>query len=119
MAACSVLFVVWLLAATPSADATCPGTFTWRQTEYVLTRTDSRPGPPIYGRKLARSVALNLRCVYIRSDYDVAVWAYALPGVDPTVAIRIEGPTFNWAIYVRRGWRIKPNTPLWRVIHHS
>lgn len=113
-----MVIAVGLLAATASARAACPGTITWRHTEYVLTRTDSRPGPPIYGRNLARSTALNLRCVFIARDYYAAVWAYALPGVDPKVAIRIEGPTFKWAIYVRRGWRIRSGTPLWRVIHH-
>jgi hypothetical protein len=90
----------------------------WRHVFYRLTRTDKRPGPPIHDRRLARTALLERRCFPTPWLKPSPVNVYALPGVGPRIAIRIEGATFKWAIYVRWGWRVRPGTPLWHVIHY-
>ncbi len=68
---------------------------------------------------IARTKRLSFTCVPFPTWRPRKVAVYSLPGISPSVAIRIEGPTFSWAIYVRHGWPISSGTPLWRLTHFA
>jgi hypothetical protein len=119
----TALVVALGLGATAPADAACPNLITWRQRTYLLHRSDGwtprhpREVPPISGHVVARTAALSMQCVPVSGWRPRKVNVYSLPGVSPSVAIRIEGPTFKWAIYIRRGWTVRRGTPLWKLTH--
>jgi hypothetical protein len=115
--------VAFVFGVTASADAACPNLITWRQHTYLLHRTDGwtphrpRNVPLLAGRVVARTAALSMECVPVPGWRPRKVNVYSLPAISPSVAIRIEGPTFKWAIYVRRGWAVRRGTPLWALTH--
>ncbi len=119
----AVLVAGW--GGASQALAACPPTLSWAQHAYDLTRTvraptnSSTPIPKhvVVGRVIARTKRLSFTCVAFPTWRPRKVAVYSLPGISPSVAIRVEGPTFSWAIYMRRGWQVMPGTPLWRLTH--
>ena len=119
----TALVAVLGLGGTAPADAACPNRIIWRDRTYFLNRIDGwtprhpREVPPNSGHVVARTAALSLQCVPLPGWRPREVNVYSLPDVSPSVAIRVEGPTFKWAIYVRRGWTVSRGTPLWKLTH--
>jgi hypothetical protein len=119
----TALVVALGLGTTAPAEAACPNLITWRHHTYLLNRTDGstprhpRERLPISGHVVARTAALSMQCAPIPGWRPRIVNVYSLPEISPSVAIRIEGPTFKWAIYIRRGWTVMRGTPLWKLTH--
>ena len=74
---------------------------------------------PAHGPLLGRTRVLDLECVPIPGFKSQPVSVYALPKIDPHVAFYQEGGHGPWAVFVRHGWKVKPGTPLWRVLHRG
>jgi hypothetical protein len=99
------------------APAACPQVIRWHQTTWELAVLANGQARPAHGRLLGRTRALDLQCVPLVGWKPEVVSVYALPKIDPHVAFYQEGGHAAWAVFVRRGWRIRPGTPLWRLIH--
>ena len=103
--------------AAHGAMAACPHFVQWRHTTWDLALMNNGQPRPAHGRLIARARLLDLQCVAVPLSKPGVVSVYALPKIDPHVAYYQEGGHGPWAVFVRRGWKVKANTPLWRVLH--
>lgn len=100
-----------------AADAACPHLMQWRHTTWRMAMMNNGQPRPAHGRLIARTRLLDLRCIAVPLSKPGLVSVYALPKIDPHVAYYQEGGHGPWAVFVRRGWKVRPNTPLWRLLH--
>ncbi len=80
----------------------------------------AHPNPKV-GRLLGRTTALDRFSAEppagLAKQWPVNV--YTLPKIDRHVAVYVTGGHIHRELLVRRGWRVRPGSPLARVMNHT
>jgi hypothetical protein len=120
--AAAVLVVLLFGLSARQAFAPLPTVIHWRgeiwQVYLVYNMNPAHPNPTVE-RLLGRTKALD------RSGVGMPPWewkplrvdVYKLPSIDRNVAVYVRGGHVGRELLVRDGWRVKPDSPIARVMN--
>ena len=120
----AIALVLTTCGGVQTAEAALPTIVHWHgqgwQVYLLYNMNPAHPNPKV-GRLLGRTTALDRFSaeppVGLAKRWPVNV--YTLPKIDRHVAVYVTGGHVHRELLVRRGWRVKPGSPLARVMNYS
>ena len=119
----AIALALMVLGGRKAADAALPVIVRWHgegwQVYLVYNMNPAHPNPKV-GRLLGRTKVLDRWPFPRPNGYErLPVNVLTLPKIDRHVAVYVTGGHVHRELLVRRGWRVRPHTPLSRIMNYT